>query len=114
MWVESIVFNEVEDLVSIIVYGKELNRNIDGAGTIPALVYTINQKLEIVGIGSSDGFDVQARQLHAQGRLPFESVLDYLRGFEDSLYWWGGEKLVNKPTLINNYSVRKSIQILKM
>ena len=65
--------------------------------------FEFNDQLSLLAIASSSDYDVQAKEMYASGELTFKADGLYLDTFRDSLLYWDGEKLVNTPTLVNEY-----------
>jgi hypothetical protein len=56
--------------------------------------YHFNKNFEPVGLGTSDTFDVAARDFYLEGKIPFEPDYDYFEALQDSIQYWDGEKFV--------------------
>ncbi len=67
----------------------------------PLMVYHFDNNFELVGLGSSDAWDIEARNLKNVNLLPYSDEIEYLNAFKDSLQWWNGNEFVNQPTLVN-------------
>ncbi len=74
----------------------------------PMMIYTFDDRLKIVSIGSSDLWDILAREYFEEGILSYEPGIEYLTAFKDSLLWWDGEQFVNEPTLASVYPTQKA------
>jgi len=60
------------------------------------LYYYFDKNLEPVTIGTSTHYDLWARNLHEEGRIPFEPDYQYFEAFKDSIAYWDGEKFVKR------------------
>lgn len=56
--------------------------------------YYFDSDLSPLGIGTSDTYDVAARDFYQEGRIPFEPDYDYFEALQDSIQYWDGEKFV--------------------
>ena len=52
--------------------------------------------MEPVTIGTSTHYDLWARNLYEEGRIPFNPDYDYFEAFKDSIEYWDGEKFVRR------------------
>ena len=60
------------------------------------LYYYFDKNLEPVTIGTSTYYDLWARNLYEEGRIPFEPAYNYFEAFKDSIEYWDGEKFVKR------------------
>src|SRR6056297_452159 len=56
--------------------------------------YYFDSDLSPLGIGTSDTYDVAARDFYLEGKIPFEPDYDYFEALQDSIQYWNGEKFV--------------------
>jgi len=56
--------------------------------------YLFNYDLELVSIGTDSNYDLWAKNLYEEGRIPFIPDYEYFEAFKDSLLYWDGEEFV--------------------
>jgi len=64
---------------------------IDDSQYLPMIVLTMNQQFKPLGIGTDDRYDVLARRLYEEERIPIIPDFEYFEAFKDSLLYWDGE-----------------------
>lgn len=62
-----------------------------------------NFNMEPIGFGTSDLYDIIARELYQSGDIPFIPNYDYFQAFKDSLLYWNGEEFVNEVSMNREY-----------
>jgi hypothetical protein len=58
------------------------------------LLFHLSSSFQPTGIGSSDMYDVAARDFYREGKIPFEPDYDYFEALQDSILYWTGEEFV--------------------
>ena len=56
--------------------------------------FYFDSNLTPLGIGTSDTYDVAARDFYLEGKIPFEPDYDYFEALQDSILYWTGEEFV--------------------
>jgi hypothetical protein len=56
--------------------------------------FYFDRNLMPLGIGTSDTYDVAARDFYLEGKIPFEPDYEYFEALQDSIQYWDGEKFV--------------------
>jgi len=54
----------------------------------------LDRSLKPAGVGTSNMYDIIARELYDEGTIPFIPDYDYFKAFQDSLLYWNGEGFV--------------------
>ncbi len=99
------VYYKSEKKIITVIIIDYLFKNIIDSEDNPQMVYRFDKELNLLSVGSSNSWDVLAREFYQEGKLSFEPGLEYLEAFKDSLEWWDGEKFVNYPTLANPHPI---------
>lgn len=58
------------------------------------LLFHFSSSFEPSGIGTSDTYDVAARDFYRELKIPFEPDYDYFEALQDSILYWTGEEFV--------------------
>jgi hypothetical protein len=66
------------------------------------LLFYFNKNFKPLGIGSSDTFDVIARRLSKEEKIPFEPDFEYFNSLQDSILYWTGEEFVPTQEYFKN------------
>jgi len=61
-----------------------------------------NRSMRPIGVGTSDLYDIAARELYEEGAIPFIPGYDYFEAYQDSLLYWNGEEFVRAKKLFSN------------
>ena len=81
-----------------IVEANRTFHNFDGEARI--LIY-YDQEFEPIGVGTNDIYDIIARELYEESRIPFFPDYDYFEAFRDSLLYWDGEGFVRGEEILS-------------
>lgn len=52
------------------------------------VIYYFNKDFTVEGMGTDDKYDITARRLYQEGKIPFEPDYEYFEAFKDSLVYW--------------------------
>ncbi|NBC64348.1 MAG: hypothetical protein GVY07_01625 [Bacteroidetes bacterium] len=58
------------------------------------LLVTMDKHLKPIGVGTSDVYDIVARQLYEEGQIPEIPDFDYFQAYKDSILYWTGEEFL--------------------
>jgi len=58
------------------------------------IITYFDRELRPVGVGTSDTYDIIARELYEEGEISFIPDYDYFQAFQDSLLYWKDEEFV--------------------
>jgi hypothetical protein len=61
------------------------------------IILYFNRQMQPAGTGTSDAYDIVARELYEEGEIPFIPDYDYFREFQKTLLYWNGEEFVLHP-----------------
>lgn len=56
--------------------------------------YYFDSDFKPLGIGTSDTYDVAAREFYQDGKIPFEPDYEYFEALQDSIQYWDGETFI--------------------
>jgi len=87
-----IIYNSSTEIIQLTV--QEGNTSFSGLDQPIRLIFDFNSRLEPVGIGTYDIYDIFARNLYQEGEIPFEPDYEYFEALQDSIQYWDGEKFV--------------------
>jgi hypothetical protein len=65
--------------------------------------YSFTESFKVSSVGSSDIYDVYAREIYETGQTNILADGKYLESFKDSLLYWNGESFQHKPTMNKEY-----------
>ncbi len=61
------------------------------------IILYFNHQMKPVGTGTSDAYDIVARELYEEGEIPFIPDYDYFKEFQKTILYWNGEEFVLLP-----------------
>jgi hypothetical protein len=73
---------------------QEGRRYFDGDLFGVDVLFHFDHSLKPTGIGTSDAYDVAARDFYRERKIPFEPDFDYFESLQDSILYWNGEGFV--------------------
>lgn len=81
---------------------QEGTRDLHGHSEDIYVLFYFDESLKPIGIGTSDMFDIVAREFHQNGQIPFEPGFDYFEELQDSLLYWSGTEFVRPQEFFQN------------
>lgn len=72
----------------------EGRRELHGHEDDILVLFYFDLDLKPIGIGTSDLYDIVARELFEEGEIPFEPGFDYFESLQDSILYWTGNEFV--------------------
>ncbi|MCG2588465.1 hypothetical protein [Rhodohalobacter sulfatireducens] len=73
---------------------QEGRRELHGYSDDLLVLYYLDYNLKVLGIGTSDLYDIVARQLYEEGEIPEIPDFDYFQTYKDSILYWTGEEFL--------------------
>jgi hypothetical protein len=73
---------------------QEGRRYFDGDLFGVDVLYHFDHSFKPTGIGTSDAYDVAARDFYREGKIPIEPNFDYFEALQDSILYWNGDEFV--------------------
>lgn len=86
------IFNEASDILMILVVEGWRFFN-DQEGYVETILY-FDRSIAPVGVGTSDAYDVVAKQLFEEGEIQEIPGFDYFEAYQDSILYWNGEEFL--------------------
>lgn len=99
--IQNIRFSSQPNQILVTFYEAVRTRGTDYVNL--GLLYSFNQRLNIVGVGSNDNYDVVSEEMYVNGTIPFLPDASYMESRKDSLLYWNGTTFQSKPTLNKRY-----------
>lgn len=88
----TLFYDEASEIVTILVVEGWKYFN-DLEGLVETLIY-FDRYMKPVGFGTSDTYDVVAKELYEKGEIQEIPDFDYFEAFQDSLLYWNGNEFV--------------------
>lgn len=82
---------QMQEFLSLVTEGW---RYFDGDQFKVEILFHFDDEFKPTGIGTSDTYDVAARDFYRDGKIPFEPDYDYFEALQDSILYWTGEEFV--------------------
>lgn len=85
------LLNKEEKRIRVRVYDLMLPESDPFEVSTAALLYMFDYNFRLQSIGTHSYYDLWAKNLYEEGRIPFEPDHEYFEAFKDSLLYWDGE-----------------------
>jgi len=85
---EYLTINTEEKLIEVRVNDFNLSDATLFEADYGALIFYFDYNLELQSVGTDSNYDLWARNLFEEGRIPFIPDYDYFQAYEDSLQYW--------------------------
>ena len=82
---------QMSEFLVIVTEGR---RYFDGDEFDVEILFHFDDALKPSGIGTSDAYDVAARDFYREGKIPIEPNFDYFEALQDSILYWTGDEFV--------------------
>lgn len=98
-------FDDTSDVLTILVVEgwRHFNR-LDGY--VDTVLY-FNRSMKPVGVGTSDIYDVIAKQLYEEGEIEQIPDFDYFEAYQDSILYWNGEEFLKTNDFFDSNELQK-------